>query len=199
MLSSMKTHSLASPLDVGNRSTSPLHIGSHRQRLLEEAAEDPYSLVLRLVPAWAMPPLAVTSAVRRLQRVVHRVRRRRATLQTFLTTVDLIARGVPLRKEIARTFERARSGTGLRVGLKETGGSSHLAEVASRYTTLHRAGRLLVGLCPLHHETHPSFTIYPNGTFFCFGCLQSGDARGLLARLEHISLSEARRRLQSTD
>jgi len=195
----MKTHSLALPLDVCKRSTSPLHIGSHRQRLLEEAAEDPYNLVLRLVPAWAMPPIAVTSAVRRLQRVVHRVRRRRATLQTFLNTVDLIARAVPLREEVARTFERARSGKGRRIDLKDTSASGHLEEVASRYTTLRRAGRLLVGLCPLHYETHPSFTIYPNGTFFCFGCLQSGDATGLLARLERISLSEARRRLQPTD
>ncbi len=193
MLWSMKIHSRASPLDLHKRSSS-LHLGSYRQRLLEEAAEDPYNLVLRLVPAWAMPPIAVTSAVRRLQRVVHRVRHRRATLQTFLNTVDLIAQVVPLREEIARTFERARSGRGRRIGLKDTSGSS-LLEVASRYTALHRAGRLLVGLCPLHEETHPSFTIYPNGTFFCFGCLQSGDATGLLARLERISLSEARRRL----
>lgn len=195
----MKTHSTASPLDVRKRSASLLEIGSLRQRLFEEAAEDPYSLVLRLVPAWAMPPIVVTGSVRRLQRVVQRVRRKRATLQAFLTTVDLIAREVPLREEIARMFERPRGGKGWRIGLKDASGNRHLVEVASRYTILHRAGRLSVGLCPLHYETHPSFTIYPNGTFFCFGCLHSGDAADLLARLEGISRAEARRRLQSAD
>lgn len=46
---------------------------------------------------------------------------------------------------------------------------------------LKRSGSRFVTRCPLpmHNGTdkHPSFTIYPEtGTFYCFGCLNSGDA-----------------------
>jgi DNA polymerase I-like protein with 3'-5' exonuclease and polymerase domains len=34
---------------------------------------------------------------------------------------------------------------------------------------------LLVGLCPFHDENTPSFTIYPDNTFYCFGCERYGD------------------------
>jgi DNA primase len=51
-----------------------------------------------------------------------------------------------------------------------------LEEVASRYTRLRRAGERHVGLCPLHTETRPSFTVYPNGRYHCYGCGAHGDA-----------------------
>lgn len=168
---------------------------SHQQRLLEEACDDPYSLVLRLVPAWAMPPSAVTCAVRQLQQVAQAVHCGCATLETFLATVDSIARVVPLRAEVERTFARVGGTKGRPIGL-DASRQCCLVEVASRYTQLHRAGQLLVGRCPLHDEQHPSFTIYPNGTFFCFGCLQSGNSVDLLARVEGISRSEACRCLR---
>jgi DNA primase len=31
-------------------------------------------------------------------------------------------------------------------------------------------------LCCFHSETTPSLTIYPNDTFYCFGCMAWGDA-----------------------
>jgi hypothetical protein len=35
---------------------------------------------------------------------------------------------------------------------------------------LRRAGRNLQALCPLHGDTNPSFTVFPDGRFKCFGC-----------------------------
>ncbi len=43
-------------------------------------------------------------------------------------------------------------------------------------TPLRKSGRTLVGLCPLHQETHASFHIYPEtNTCWCYGCQQGGD------------------------
>lgn len=48
---------------------------------------------------------------------------------------------------------------------------------------LKRSGTRYVANCPLpmHNgtDTNPSFTVYPNQTFYCFGCLNSGDATEL--------------------
>lgn len=44
-----------------------------------------------------------------------------------------------------------------------------------RYTKLRRAGRNQIGCCPLHNEKTPSFNVYPDGGFYCFGCGKNGD------------------------
>lgn len=41
------------------------------------------------------------------------------------------------------------------------------------------AGCRLVGLCPLHGEKTPSFNVFADGRFKCFGCQQSGDSIAL--------------------
>ncbi|HEX5761058.1 MAG TPA: DNA primase [Thermoanaerobaculia bacterium] len=49
--------------------------------------------------------------------------------------------------------------------------------VASEHTRLRKAGRRYQGLCPLHKEKTPSFSVDPvQGLFYCFGCGQGGDA-----------------------
>ncbi len=49
--------------------------------------------------------------------------------------------------------------------------------IASEHTRLRKAGKRLVGLCPLHKEKTPSFSVDPvQGLFYCFGCGQGGDA-----------------------
>jgi DNA primase len=41
----------------------------------------------------------------------------------------------------------------------------------SRFVSLKKQGRYLVGLCPFHKEKTPSFTVTPEkGIFYCFGC-----------------------------
>ncbi len=42
-------------------------------------------------------------------------------------------------------------------------------------TELKPAGLRLVGLCPFHEEKTPSFTVYGDSSYYCFGCAQWGD------------------------
>jgi DNA primase len=49
--------------------------------------------------------------------------------------------------------------------------------IASEHTRLRKAGRRYQGLCPLHKEKTPSFSVDPvAGLFYCFGCGAGGDA-----------------------
>lgn len=62
---------------------------------------------------------------------------------------------------------------------------------------LRKVGKRLVGLCPLHTEKTPSFTVYlANNSYFCFGCSAGGDVINLKMSIENIKFSEAVRRLQ---
>lgn len=49
--------------------------------------------------------------------------------------------------------------------------------IAGDHTRLKKHGRRLKGLCPLHKEKTPSFSVDPDqGLFYCFGCGRGGDA-----------------------
>ena len=45
----------------------------------------------------------------------------------------------------------------------------HLQESGSRWKTL----------CPFHSEKTPSFVVYPDGTYHCFGCSKHGTFENL--------------------
>ncbi|MBV8202506.1 MAG: DNA primase, partial [Acidobacteria bacterium] len=52
-----------------------------------------------------------------------------------------------------------------------------IVAIASEHTRLRKAGRHYQGLCPLHKEKTPSFSVDPvKGLFYCFGCGAGGDA-----------------------
>jgi DNA primase len=52
-----------------------------------------------------------------------------------------------------------------------------ILDIASEQTKLKKSGRRYLGLCPLHKEKTPSFSVDPEqGLFYCFGCGQGGDA-----------------------
>jgi DNA primase len=63
-----------------------------------------------------------------------------------------------------------------------------LAEIAARYTDFQPSGRALVGRCPHpeHDDEHPSFYVYPEGRFFCYGCRWRGDVTDLSAALKGL-------------
>lgn len=63
-----------------------------------------------------------------------------------------------------------------------------LAELAARYTDLQPSGRALVGRCPHpeHDDEHPSFYVYPDGRFFCYGCRWRGDVTDLHAGVKGL-------------
>jgi len=71
--------------------------------------------------------------------------------------------------------------------------ATDLVELAGRYTELRRAGNdRMVGLCPLHDERTPSFTITPTKQLFkCFGCDAGGDALSLVQLKEGLEFPEA--------
>jgi DNA primase len=52
-----------------------------------------------------------------------------------------------------------------------------IVDIAGDHTRLRRAGKRYEGLCPLHKEKTPSFSVDPDqGLFYCFGCGAGGDA-----------------------
>jgi DNA primase len=70
--------------------------------------------------------------------------------------------------------------------------AANIVELASQYTTLKRAGRRHVGLCPFHSEKTPSFTVDDEKQLFhCFGCGTGGDIFTLVMEKENLSFPEA--------
>lgn len=56
-------------------------------------------------------------------------------------------------------------------------------------------GRGLVGLCPFHEDSTPSFHVYADGHFKCYGCGAYGDHFDFLERKENLSFIEAAKQL----
>ncbi|HEV7784500.1 MAG TPA: DNA primase, partial [Thermoanaerobaculia bacterium] len=55
--------------------------------------------------------------------------------------------------------------------------AADVLSIASEHTRLVKAGRRYQGLCPIHKEKSPSFSVDPSkGVFYCFGCGAGGDA-----------------------
>lgn len=61
-----------------------------------------------------------------------------------------------------------------------------LLDIASQHTTLtRRPSGAYVGLCPLHRERTPSFTINDRlDLFYCFGCGAGGDVHTFMRMVE---------------
>jgi DNA primase len=72
-----------------------------------------------------------------------------------------------------------------------------IAEVVTRCGVhLRKQGRSLVGLCPFHKETQPSFSVSPeSGLWHCFGCGRGGDVISFVMEKENVDFAEACRML----
>ena len=69
-----------------------------------------------------------------------------------------------------------------------------IESVVSSYIRMKRRGRNLVGLCPFHSETSPSFTVFPDSqSFYCFGCGAGGDVVTFIRKIENLEYVEALR------
>lgn len=77
---------------------------------------------------------------------------------------------------------------------RECGGMGVVAEIKQRVTIADVLG-LTKGVrvirCPLHNDRSPSFYIYSDGHFKCFGCGAHGDVLDLVAMLRHVSQRDA--------
>jgi len=68
--------------------------------------------------------------------------------------------------------------------------------VISTYTALKPKGRRLWGLCPLHGEKTPSFSVSPDKQlFYCFGCHAGGSVIQFVMQAERLPFPEAVRLL----
>jgi DNA primase len=77
-------------------------------------------------------------------------------------------------------------------GIAEVKARLDIADVIRRYVDLRMAGGRLMGACPFHHETKPSFSVNPEeGFFYCFGCQASGDVIDFYGRLNGLEFKEA--------
>lgn len=66
-----------------------------------------------------------------------------------------------------------------------------IAEIASQYVKIERAGSGFKARCPFHNEKTPSFFISPvRQSFYCFGCGAKGDIFTLVQELEGLSFLE---------
>jgi DNA primase len=70
--------------------------------------------------------------------------------------------------------------------------------IVSRYVALREAGGQMVGLCPFHEDTKPSFSVSPaKQLFYCFGCGAGGNVFSFLMQIEGLTFAEALRKLAS--
>ncbi len=70
--------------------------------------------------------------------------------------------------------------------------ANEITSVISSYTSLKRAGRDNVCLCPFHSEKNPSCHIYSDTqSFYCFGCGAGGDVINFIRLIEHLDYIES--------
>jgi DNA primase len=70
-----------------------------------------------------------------------------------------------------------------------------LAAIVGRRVRLTKSGRQWKGCCPFHGEKTPSFYVYDDGHYHCFGCGAHGDAIGFVMQSEGAAFMEAVERL----
>ena len=67
-----------------------------------------------------------------------------------------------------------------------------IVEFISRYVPLKKSGNTYKANCPFHNERTPSFVVYPNGYWRCYGaCGVGGDVYNFLMRQENLDFREA--------
>lgn len=71
----------------------------------------------------------------------------------------------------------------------------NIVDIINHYNIveLKQRGRRWMAQCPLHDDHSPSFVVFPNGKWKCFGCGEHGDAVDLVAKVFNLKLIEAAR------
>ncbi|MBW1779018.1 MAG: hypothetical protein JRJ54_15760, partial [Deltaproteobacteria bacterium] len=75
-----------------------------------------------------------------------------------------------------------------------------LVEIVNRAGVITRqVGSKHAGLCPFHKEANPSFFVFSNNRFKCFGCGEHGDAIDFIRKTTGYSFSECLKALGLSD
>ena len=76
--------------------------------------------------------------------------------------------------------------------IREVTDRNDIVDVVSAYTNLKRVGNRLTGLCPLHNEKTPSFSVSADRQLFhCFGCGAGGTVIQFVMLKENLDFVEA--------
>ena len=76
--------------------------------------------------------------------------------------------------------------------LLEIKDAARIEEVVGQYVQLTQRGKNLLGLCPFHPDSAPSFTVSPEkGIFHCFGCGAGGNVFSFLMQHQRLTFPEA--------
>jgi len=70
-----------------------------------------------------------------------------------------------------------------------------LSVVENAGVEMKRAGTRYCGLCPFHSENTPSFFVFQDNRFKCFGCGESGDCINFVMKLHGLSFPDALKHL----
>jgi DNA primase len=68
-----------------------------------------------------------------------------------------------------------------------------LASVVETTVKLTRRSGRLVGLCPFHNESGPSFYVFDDGHYYCFGCKAHGDIIDFVRKSQGLGFMDALR------
>lgn len=74
------------------------------------------------------------------------------------------------------------------------GNGALLQSIVQRHVRLTKSAGNMVGLCPFHNESTPSFTVYQDGHFHCFGCNEHGTLFDWYMRRENLDFPAAKAR-----
>jgi hypothetical protein len=66
-----------------------------------------------------------------------------------------------------------------------------IVRVVSDYVELKKSGKGYMGRCPFHDDKHPSFAVYEEGYYICYGCGASGDVIDFIMQIKNCSFKEA--------
>ena len=74
--------------------------------------------------------------------------------------------------------------------------ASDIVEVVGQYVQLKKRGKNYTGLCPIHQEKTPSFSVSADKQmFYCFGCAKGGNVFTFVMEHDKVSFVEAARTL----
>ena len=72
-----------------------------------------------------------------------------------------------------------------------------LDQLIGETVTLVRRGSSVTACCPFHAEKSPSFHVYPDNHYYCFGCKETGDAITFVRKTREMSFIESLKFLAS--